>query len=238
MATFDPAPDRANRIIRETIDQWFPDLVEANVRVGAVFAYPALDKDGDPKGPAMKKDGRQVLSKIKTTGEEDRAAGAPDVTITLDAKEWERLEDEHDAREQLAAFVGDRLEGIVVEREETPGMPRTIKTNDQGRPKLHIKPYDYVVHGWRGSTVKFGARSPAKKQAREFHDTCGNLLFDFANDHAVQRDQAFAQEVLGLTEQAVEEINRDHKAVGMPEPFPNARPKRKPRAAAVAATNR
>jgi hypothetical protein len=201
MATFDPAPTRVYEAIREVIESYYPDLVEAHAKIGAVFARPTLDADGDPTGPAMVKDERQIMARIKKNSEEDRAGGKDDATITFDAEEWKRLDDEPDGYLQQRALVDHELMHLIVQREkgdpEQPGRKGAIKTDDLGRPKFKMKPHDWEITGFRAVAERHGKHSYEKQEARRFHDTHGNLLFDFASDRASKPViESFASEAL------------------------------------------
>ena len=184
MATFDPAPQRVNEVIQDVIDRWYPDLVEAKARIGAVFARPTLDKNGDPTGPAMMKDDRQIMARIKKNSEEDRAGGKDDATITFDAEEWERLDDEPDGIKQQRALVDHELYHLIVRRDKPAEGQKigAILTDDLGRPKFKMRPHDWEITGFRVVAERHGNHSYEKREARRFHDLHGNLLFDFASD--------------------------------------------------------
>jgi hypothetical protein len=176
MATFEPAPEKANAIVCDLVNDHYPDLIEANIEIAIVFARPTILENGEKAGPAMVKDHKQILGKLKVFSEEDRAAGSADVKLTLDADEFERVEEQHDSVEALRGFLGEWLEGIIVLREES--------TSNRGQAKLKIRPFDYVLTGYRSAASRYGCHSLTKRLAREFHDTYGNLLFDFASDLA------------------------------------------------------
>jgi hypothetical protein len=183
MATFDPAPERVNQVIREVIDEYYPDLVEAGAKIGAVFAYATVDKDGEKTGPAMTKDGRQVLARIKRNSEEDRAAGKADATITFDADEWRRLDDELDGARRQRALVDHELHHLVVLREKEGNR---VRTDDKGRPLFKMKPHDWEITGFKAVVERHGPASYEHEEANRFRDTYGNLLFSFAKEHATQ----------------------------------------------------
>jgi hypothetical protein len=200
MATFDKAPQRVYETIREVIEEYYPDLVEANARIGAVFAYPTLDKEGDPTGPAMMKDDRQIMARIKKNSEEDRAAGKDDATITFDAEEWKRLDDEPDGGFQQAALVDHELHHLIVRRELPADGQKVgrIMMDDKGRPLFKMKPHDWEITGFRAVAERHGRHSYERQEARRFHDRFGNLLFNFAEDKAspIDVERAF-DEVAG-----------------------------------------
>ena len=189
MATFSKAPAEVLDVIAEVIDNWHPDLAEAAARIGAVMARPTLDDDGEPKGPALAKDGHKVLARIKRNGGEDRAGGKDDATITLDADHWETLGELIDGDERQRALVDHELYHLEVQREKPlPGQARgAIRTDDRGRPLFKMRPHDWELTGFRVVAERHGRHSEERIQARRFHDHFGNLLFSFAEDLAEAR---------------------------------------------------
>jgi len=176
MATFVKANADVNRIISEVIADFYPDLVEAQARIGAVMAYPTLDEDGDSTGPAMKRGGLAVMAKIKKNGEADRVDGKPDATITLDVEEWDELDEE-----RQRALIDHELYHLIVKRKS---LGKTIKIDDGGRPLFDIRPHDWEITGFRVVAERHLAASCEVVEARKLHDRYGTLLFDFASDQA------------------------------------------------------
>jgi hypothetical protein len=182
MATYSPASTDVDAIIAEVIGEFYPDLVEAGAKISAVFAYPTLDKDGEPTGPAMVKDDRQILARVKKNSEEDRCAGKADATITIDHEEWDKLsDDETDGAGRKRALIDHELHHLIVRRDKMTGL---VATDDRGRPLFKMKPHDWEITGFKAVVERHGRHSYEKRQARQFHDTYGNLLFDFAAEQA------------------------------------------------------
>lgn len=184
MATYSKAPGEVLDLIAEVIDNWHPDLLEAEARIGAVMARPTLDRDGEPKGPAMAKDGFPVLARIKRNSEEDRAGGKDDATITIDADHWETLDGEDDGLARQRALIDHELYHLEVQREKAlPGQVKgPIKTDDRSRPLFRIRPHDWEITGFRAVAERHGRHSEERIQARQFHDRYGQLLFSWAED--------------------------------------------------------
>ena len=62
MATFRVAEAEWVDLLAEVMRKHHPDLVEAGVRVGLLFAHAPRDETtGEPKGPALKRGGAAVL---------------------------------------------------------------------------------------------------------------------------------------------------------------------------------
>lgn len=210
---YTPAPQELLGRIAEVIDAYHPDLVEAEARIGAIVAHP------DPKSdkPAMMKNGLQILAKIKANSEADRVDGKPDATITFDAEHLDDLaRDDLDGLAKLRALIDHELYHLQVRRKRKT---KEIITDDARRPKLKIRPHDWELTGFRVVADRHKLHAAEVIEYRHFHDKRGNLLMTFAEEHAVQRTIDFATEVLGMTEAAVEEVNRDHEKQGMPRPF-------------------
>ncbi len=232
MAWYTPGSQHVHDLIKEVIDEYHPDLAETKARIGAVFCH--ADPDSDK--PAMVKNGIRILAKIKKNSEADRIDGKPDATITFDAEHWKTFEeDEIHGRDQARALIDHELYHLVCKRDKETGR---FLTDDQDRPKFDMRVHDWEITGFRAVAERHGRHSAEVQEAVRFQDEFGNLLFHFGAEHAVQRDMQFAEEVLGMTEQAVEEINREHEAVGLPRPFVGNKRKKPSADAAVAVANR
>ena len=222
MATwYSPANSFVQELVAEAIDRFYPDLVEADAQISSIFAHAGADSDKPP----MMKNGFQIKAKIKINSEADRVDGKLDATITFDAAVVRDFEDDEvHGRDQLLALIDHELYHLTVLREKpkkgSSAKPR-IKTDDAGRPKFKIRYHDWEVTGFRAVAERHRQHSHERIEAKRFHDDYGNLLFHFGEEFAVQRDLEFAKEILGMTEEAVAEINADHEKVGMPKPFPN-----------------
>jgi Putative phage metallopeptidase len=184
MATFTPAPAEVLDLIAEIIDEFHPDLAEAGARIGAVMARPTLDQDGEPKGPAMAKDGFKTLARIKRNSEEDRAGGKDDATVTIDADHWESLADEPDGRDRQRALIDHELYHLVVQREKAlPGTgPGAIRTDDRGRPLFKMRPHDWETSGFLAVAERHGSLAVEVIEAKAWRNQFGQLLFSFASD--------------------------------------------------------
>jgi hypothetical protein len=182
MPTFAKANTHVHALIASVVDEYHSDLAEAKARIGAVMAYPALDGDGEPTGPALTLHGDPALATVKINAQKDRVDGKPDATITISAPEWDALDDEPDGDERRRALLDHELYHLIVRRDDETGR---VEFDDQGRPLFKMRRHDYTIAGFRVVAERHGKASCEVRQARELHDQFGNILFDFASNLAV-----------------------------------------------------
>ena len=210
MPTYSEAPGSVQALIDDLIADFYPDMVEAHAKVGAVMAHPTYSENtGEPTGPAVTEYGMEVESKVKVNSESDRIEGKPDATITLDARVWNRWTEDEDAETGKGlkeALIDRMLHGLEVRRKDG-----AIVVDDNGRPKLKKRKPDYAIAGFRAIAERHGARSSEVRHARQLHDAYGNILFSFGDEYAQE---------------------------SLPGVEPGPKPKRRRGAAVVAAANR
>lgn len=218
MPTYGPASTEVHALVASVMEDWHPDLVKTEARIGIVMAYPTLDKDGEPTGPAVTLHGEPCLATIKANAQKDRVDGKPDATIVISAPEWNDLAAEPDGNERRVALLDHKLYHLIVRRDKETGR---FDTDDQGRPLFEMRRHDWTFAGFREIASRHGKRSQEVIQAQQLHDAYGNILFGFADDLAVDRDEALdaIASVPGLNMAAtVTNTSRRKPATPTPEP--------------------
>lgn len=168
--------DGAARMAREIINRWiferpaFCDdksgTVEQIVTVDLVFAFSSSNEEH----PLTEK-GLPVNGKIKITTLLARSKGESDVELMLDGDLWRQLEPE-----ERAAVIDSFLHGLEIqtkmEADPVSGdLVDTIKRDDRGRPKLKIKPHDFIIRGYHDVAERHGNALPAVQQLRAIFQT-------------------------------------------------------------------
>jgi hypothetical protein len=216
LATYSDATDTIQPIVDELIEAYYPDLVEASVTIGGLFAHRDAGKFFTP---ALTHGGRKVLYRVKINSEADRVEGKTDATIFIDYEEWDTHTDNWTAKNAndeslptgkaiLTAGIDECLFSLHVRRDKKTGQ---TMTDDHGRAKLKVKKFDWTFTGFRAIADRHKSASYEVREARQLHDAYGNILFNFAEDLAVQGELPGVETV---------------------------KPKRRPRAGVVAASNR
>lgn len=90
--TFEKADDVTVAMADRLLAEYHPNLHELGLRFEILFADAGEDKEGSPKA-ALKDAGYVVPGITSRTNLEQRALGAPDIVIKLDAAMWGDMED-------------------------------------------------------------------------------------------------------------------------------------------------
>jgi hypothetical protein len=163
----DHAPSEVDEMIGALIRKNYPDLVEANAKIGCVVKE--RRKDGEKvDGPCLKHHGYDCLVTIKVNSAKDRLEGKPDATITIDGNMWDGLRSD-----QQEALLDHELYHLIVKRDDD----KKVKTDDQGRPLFKMRLHDHEF-GWFDEIAKrYGGASQEVIQAQAFAEKSGQLYF-------------------------------------------------------------
>lgn len=169
MATYSKCTNRDILDVAEALRAEFhPDLERFEVTVGYMFAYASRDAEGQPKGPALHRQGVAAAAEVCITPLKLRALGIPDAVITLDGDNWRKWPEA-----TLRAVLDHELHHIEVVKEEGTNVCRS---DDLGRPKLKLRPHDFEVWGFDLIVARHGAaametRAIEQLKARKFQAT-------------------------------------------------------------------
>jgi len=133
------APDDVLELLRQTVELYRNELLEAGVTWNVVMVHAATDQNGEPRGPALKHHGHDALAVVKINSLEDRVKGLADVTLRLDGDRWP----EH-SRETQVAILHHEAEHLILVR----GDDGAVRTDDANRPKLRIRQHDLEIGGF------------------------------------------------------------------------------------------
>lgn len=157
MPTFCTAEQAIIKTCQEAMRRWHPDLVKYGVTVAVLEAHAARDKEGQPKGPALKLHGEQCWAVVQINSQKDRAEGKTDATITVDGDRWEELSDES----ALAVMDHELYHLAVCPDDENEG---AILLDDCNRPKLKMRMHDFVIGGFSQIIDRHGVNAVEAKQ--------------------------------------------------------------------------
>lgn len=150
MAHYDTAPQEVLDLINSTIEEFYPELVEADVTVDAMMAYD--EKGGFP----VKHGGYPALAMIKSTSLKNRVKGMADAEITIDAEAFKNMN-----KLQQKALIDHELCHLIVVRDKEGN----IKTDDADRPKLRMRKHDHQMGWFREIAIRHKYNSPEVYQA-------------------------------------------------------------------------
>jgi len=121
----------------------------AAVKIAVFSAHASRDDDDEPRGEALARNGVPILGKIRISSLEDRAEGMADVRVLLNGDRWGQL-----SAAMQRAVVDSCLTSIEVRQKD--GAPLL---DDEGRPKLQQRKWDFELVGFHEVAVRNGASS-------------------------------------------------------------------------------
>jgi hypothetical protein len=152
MAWYSIANEEVNLTIQKVMKENHGDLHNAGVTVTALIAR-------SEEGPALKVGGKEALGCIRVTKLTERTLGLGDALMILDGESmiaW--------SSKRLQAVIDHELRHLMLAKNKKTGQ---IQLDDEGRPKLRIRPHDFEF-GWFARTAElYGEESYEVSQARE-----------------------------------------------------------------------
>jgi hypothetical protein len=152
MSWYSIANEEVNLTIQKVMKENHGDLHAAGVTVTALIAR-------SEEGPALKVGGKEALGCIRVTKLTERTLGLGDALMILDGESmiaW--------SSKRLQAVIDHELRHLMLAKNKRTG---EIQLDDEGRPKLRIRPHDFEF-GWFARTAElYGEESYEVSQARE-----------------------------------------------------------------------
>jgi hypothetical protein len=152
MAWYSIANEEVNLTIQKVMKENHGELHNAGVTITALIAR-------SEEGPALKVGGREALGCIRVTKLTERTLGLGDALMILDGESmiaW--------SSKRLQAVIDHELRHLMLAKNKRTG---EIQLDDEGRPKLRIRPHDFEF-GWFARTAElYGEESYEVSQARE-----------------------------------------------------------------------
>jgi hypothetical protein len=158
MATYEKADDEIVTMVKDLISSHYPPLSEAGVDVRCWAAHALVDKNGDVKGCALKRNGWPVLAQVNVVPYKGRVKGHGDCEITVDGDRW----DEQDEGRKRAV-LDSQLHRLEVRRDAEGA----VKLDNALRPKLKLRRADFLVEGFDEIVRRHGG---AAVEAEAFND--------------------------------------------------------------------
>lgn len=159
---YDTPPQEVLDLIKETIEQYYPELRDNGVTVDATMAYPK-------EGAQLKCGGYPALAFVKINSLKHRIKGLKDSEITLDGQIWETL-----TEKQRAALIDHQLIQLQIVTDKDGA----IKIDDASRPKIRLRKHDYVMKWFRETALRHGDDSVERYQARILLKNDGDTFFE------------------------------------------------------------
>jgi hypothetical protein len=144
MTTYVRGHSEIEPYVTKMLERYHPQLRDAKVTFTYLFAHAAVDKNGDPKGPAVRFGGYAALAVIKIIGLKERADTRADAELTIDGDRWPEL-----SEAGRYALVDHELEHLELKHDKDGNVQR----DDLNRPKLVIRKHDHQF-GWFDAIVR------------------------------------------------------------------------------------
>jgi hypothetical protein len=152
MSWYSIANEEVNLTIQKVMKENHGDLHAAGVTITALIAR-------SEEGPAIKVRGSEAAGCIRITKLAERTLGLGDALMTLDGERMDAW-----TSKRLQAVIDHELRHLMIAKNKKTGQ---IQLDDEGRPKLRIRPHDFEF-GWFARTAElYGEESYEVSQARE-----------------------------------------------------------------------
>ena len=163
MSTYSLASESTLALLTEVREQYHARLDEAEVKIGVLMAFAATDENtGERKGSAIRGyAGAPAGAQVKKVSTRDRLTKGYDVEMLLDGDEWPNMADAH-----RRALLDHELTHI-----ETTG-----KVDDLGRPKVKMRPEDFIAWGFWEIIQRHGTAAMEHRALTILAEKHGQLL--------------------------------------------------------------
>ncbi len=171
MATYVKADGTVRAAAQALIDDHYPELTEAGVKVGYLMAHaPRSAATGEPTGPAIKFSNWPAAAIVRLNSLKDRVEGKPDATVIIDGDTWK----DRDGDEQ-AALLDHELYHLEIQRDEEGA----IKLDDANRPKLKLRPHDFQLGGFDAIVNRHGTSALEAQSACDLNRRLTQMEFQW-----------------------------------------------------------
>jgi hypothetical protein len=131
------------------------------VRLCILMATSDTPENGEP---AVKLHGWPCAAVVSVIGYKQRVDKRADAEIVIDAKWWDGA-----TPNQRRATLDHEITHLEIQKDETG----SVKTDDQGRPKLKLRLHDYELSGFRSIAERYGEDALEVMGIRDFDEKFG-----------------------------------------------------------------
>jgi hypothetical protein len=155
MAWFEKAKTELYEAVNRVMQSTHPELHAAAVHVDVIVAR-------SEDGPPLTVRGVECAGTIRITSSRERALGIGDAVMVLNGELLPTWSDK-----RLASAIDRELMRLELTKDKKTGEP---KEDDQGRPKLRIRPFDFSIEGFHDVADRNGRESIEYGLASELLD--------------------------------------------------------------------
>lgn len=134
-------------ILDDVMQEYHPELASLDLAIGVTMVTPNINEKGEPTGPAITLHGAPAAACIKLVKIKDRIHNGLDAAIDIDKERWENYSDG-----ERRALLDHELTHLVIVRDGDGVM----KTHDDMRPKLAMRPDDFTLTGFHEVIERHG----------------------------------------------------------------------------------
>jgi hypothetical protein len=163
--TYDNGDPEINGRIKTVIAEYFPDLLEAGVKVKVLFAV-------SDEPPAIRHNGYAADAQIKINNLAHRTLGNGDALMIMDKRAYDELTSDR----QRDALIHHELHHLIVKRDKESN---DILRDDLNRPRLGMRKHDFQIGFFKETARVYGKDAPEVLTCRWMVETGGELLFPF-----------------------------------------------------------
>ena len=148
MAEYRLADADVTALMNELKHKNHQDLEKCGVRIVCMFAHAPRDENtGEPKGPALKKDGWPAAALCRINSQKLRVQGCADAVIEIDGDTWP---DRPPAEQE--ALIDHELQHVKLKLD----MNDNVRLDGCNRPKLRLQPHDWQLGGFTEIAARHG----------------------------------------------------------------------------------
>jgi hypothetical protein len=148
------------------VEKYRPDLKKIGVTIDTLICE-NVDDDGETHDAVKRSGGIPVAGLITINSTKLRATCNGDALIQIDGHKWSAMTDD-----ERDALMDDLIYGIEVQVDDDG----IVELDDQQRPKIKLKPFEYVIAGYRDVAARHGEHSQEVIGYRHLTSRFGDVL--------------------------------------------------------------
>lgn len=165
--TFEKCGEDVYELLWPMLADHHKDLLETGVTFDLMFAYAAVNQDGERKGPALKLNGCACAGIVSIVNEKQRVSGRPDVEILIDGDRWPGW-----GERRRIGLLDHEVTHVVLTLDEEGA----VKVQNCGRPKMTLRDHDWECGGFEEIAIRYNDDAMEVTEARNTYEKYGKLF--------------------------------------------------------------
>lgn len=159
------ANEEVKSMAREIIEQHHPELVCPGGEYVRLCIMMAM---GDSGEPTVKVNGVPKSAVVTVIPYKQRVDKRADAEIIVDSDVFKNA-----SERQQRAILDGCITALEIQKDEIG----SVKTDDEGRPKIRLRICDWNLNGFRSIAQRYGSDAPEVAAARKFKEEYGDAVF-------------------------------------------------------------